>query len=142
MANHKKAFTLIEVMVAVMIISVVIMALIKMYGDNTHLFNSLKKTTKTNQYSSFFISSENYGFENKEVYLDDLLSDFDLEDELRRELKTKKVKIMFQEIKKIDTSEQEKEIDIESNSNMTVEIGKTIIQADDASSSLFRLRVK
>ncbi len=43
MHRARAAFTLVEVMVSVMIISVVIMALIEMHGNSTHLFTNIKK---------------------------------------------------------------------------------------------------
>lgn len=139
--HAKSAFTLIEVMVAVMIISVVIMALIEMYANNTHIFSLLKKETKTDQYSSFLISNDEYGFENNTLYLDDLLSDFELEHDLKRELKEIKVEVVYQELQRIDLSEQDED-DEAVVSTMVLEIGKSIVKTDDFSSSLFRLRVQ
>ncbi len=138
--HFRDAFTLIEVMVAVMIISVVIMTLIEMFANNTHIFMSLKKQTKTNQYSSFLVSNNNYGFEDKNIYLDDLLSDFNLEDDLRRELKDTKVKIIYQELQTIDTKDPDSEED--SNLSVVFEVGNSIIKGDELSSAMFRLRIQ
>jgi len=96
--HAKEAFTLIEVMVSVMIISVVIMALIEMFSNNTHLFSYIKKQTTITQYTSFFISNKEYGFQNKDVTLNDLLRDFNLDDTLRRELKNSKTKVLYQKL--------------------------------------------
>ena len=83
MKSYKRGFTLIEVMVAVMIISIVIMGLLQMYSNNTHIFSAIKKQIKTNQYVSFLVSSDDYGFENKDIYLYDLVKDFDFESDLK-----------------------------------------------------------
>lgn len=138
----KNAFTLIEVMVAVMIISVVIMALIQMYANNTHIFSSFKKQTKINQYSSVLISNDNYGFENKRIHLYDMVRDFDLEDDLRRELKELKVKVIYKELQTIDMSEQDSDEEIQTSSGLVLEIGKSTIQLEESSSSLIRFKIK
>ena len=145
MANktaHRDAFTLIEVMIAVMIISVVIMALLQMYANNTHIFSSMKQQTKINQYSSFLISNENYGFGDKNIYLHALVRDFDLEDDLRRELKEIKIKMLYKELKTIDISDQSNDEDIEASSGLVLEIGESTIQTDDGSTALLRFRIR
>ena len=145
MANktaHRNAFTLIEVMIAVMIISVVIMALLQMYANNTHIFSSMKQQTKINQYSSFLISNENYGFGDKNIYLHALVRDFDLEDDLRRELKEIKIKMLYKELKTIDISDQSNDEDIEASSGLVLEIGESTIQTDDGSTALLRFRIR
>jgi len=128
---QRDGFTLIEVMVSVMIISVVIMALIKMYANNTHIYTTLKLQTDTNQYSSFLISNDDYGFENKEVRLNDLLGEFDLNDDLRRKLKMIKVKLTYQELQQIE--------DDEDTSSVILTIGKTTIKTQNSSTSFLRL---
>jgi len=138
----KNAFTLIEVMVAVMIISVVILALIQMYANNTHLFSSMKKQTKTNQYSSLLISNDNYGYEDKNINLNDLVSDFDLENSLRRELKETKVKVIYTELETIDISEQDSDDENGVSPSLAFEIGKSILQTEDSSTALMRFRIR
>lgn len=136
MKNAKKAFTLIEVMVAVVIISVIIMALLQMYGNNIHIFSSLKKQTKMNEYTSFLIDHEIYGFENKEIDIYRLVDDFDLDTDLRKKLKNKNIKIIYRELEVRSLLEEEV------NSEMTFEIGKSIFQVNDMSSSLFRIKIQ
>lgn len=91
MAKQKNAFTLIEVLVSVVIISTVIMALLTMNGNTKHLFSSFKNQTDINQYGSFFISNETYGFEKDDgVTLDKLIDGFDIDRDLRQKLKKKR----------------------------------------------------
>lgn len=148
-----KAFTLIEVMVAVVIISVVIMALIKLFANNTHIFSSLNAKSKNTQYLSFLVSPSDYGFEDKEITLYDLVKEFDIESELKRDLKNIKVKLLYQEVDTIDTAEYDFEAESKpeseaiednkeerANSNMIFEIGKTVLKVED--SSLYMLRIK
>lgn len=139
MLRGKNAFTLIEVMVAVMIISVVIMALLEMQGNSAHIFSKLTSQIKISQYASLFISNPDYGFEKKSVDLDDLLNDFKLEDDLRRELKNIKVKVVYEELELLDMSESD---DDEVSSSLVLEIGKTILKVNDSSTALVRFRIQ
>lgn len=142
MLQARRAFTLIEVMVSVMIISVVIMALLQMNANNTHIFSATKKQLKTNQYISLLIGNKDYGFEDKSIYLDDLIRDFELEDDLRRELKSTNVAILYQELESIDLSDDKNNTQKSSNSGIVLEIGKSVLKAKDDSSSIMRLRIK
>ncbi len=130
--HAKDGFTLIEVMISVMIISLVVAALLKMYANNTHIFTMVKKQTDANQYASFLISNRDYGFENKKAHLNDLLGDFDLDYKLRRKLKSIKVTLVYDELHKIDDGEDE-------NANTILRIGKSTIKTKLSSVSLLRL---
>ena len=142
----KNAFTLIEVMIAVVIISVVIMALLEMFANNTHTFLSLKKQTNANQYSSLLIANKQYGFEDKDIHFDDLIADFRVDDDLRRELKEIKVNIIYQELELIKMNEQEAEQEegeeIQQMPTITFEVGKSVLKTKDSSVALYRLRVQ
>jgi len=136
--EYRAAFTLIEVMVAVMIISVVILALVRMYSNNTFLFSAYKKRSEAAQYSSFLIANTEYGYEDKNVNLYDLLSEFDMEDKLRRQLKKQKAKVIYQVVKNMDLGE-------ESNTSapqMSLEIGNSILRVHDTSAVLMRLQLR
>lgn len=136
--SFHSAFTLIEVMVAVMIISVVIMALIRMYSNNTFLFSSYREQSKANQYLSLLIGNKDYGFENQETYLYNLAQEFDLDDNLRRELKNIKVKVIYQELQTIDLSKDENS----TGTNIVLELGNSVLKVNDSSSHMLRLRVQ
>jgi len=154
----RNAFTLIEVMVSVVIISTVILALLTMGGNNTHLFSSFKEQSKINQYASFFISNPTYGLEDDSVVMDDLLSEFNVEDDLRRELKEIKVELLYKIVEQIDLSEyedsddeaQEGEYDEENsedeskdtNSTLIIEIGRTTLKLQDSSTALLRIQIQ
>ena len=151
MVKGRKAFTLIEVMVAVVIISTVIMALLTMSGNNTHMFSNFKSQIKINQYASFFISNDKYGLENEDVTLYKLVDEFDLETDLRRELKSIKVDVIYQVLDQIDMSEfddedqssddiREDEEDESVNSSLIIEIGKTVLKLQDSSVALTRIQ--
>jgi prepilin-type N-terminal cleavage/methylation domain-containing protein len=142
MKSYKRGFTLIEVMVAVMIISIVIMGLLQMYSNNTHIFSAIKKQIKTNQYVSFLVSSDDYGFENKDIYLYDLVKDFDFESDLKRELKAIKAKVIYEEIETIDLSEDSNESQNAGSSAVVLEIGRTVLQSDEFSTAFMRLKIR
>ncbi len=150
----RKAFTLIEVMVSVMIITVVVMALYAMNGNTSFIYEKSVHAMPVNQYLSFFTSHAQYGFESEEGTLENLLEGFDVEDELRRELKAQKVKILYSEVRRIDMSEfgaeemqealgeQEEPIQKEQGGNSSVfELGKTSLILEENSGYILRLRV-
>jgi len=135
----RKGFTLLEVMVAVLIISVVIMALLEMKGHSAHIFSSLAHKLEINQYLSFLTSNDDYGFEKDSITADKLLSDFDVERDLRQALKKVKVDLVYQELDSIDLSEQDDE---NLSSTIVFEIGKSVLKTDSSSVSLPRIRLQ
>jgi prepilin-type N-terminal cleavage/methylation domain-containing protein len=147
-----KGFTLIEVMVAVMIVSVVIAALLQMRGDTSHKFSKIKELIQTNQYSSFLLSQgDKYGFENSRINMNLLVEDFDLENDLRRKLKAMKIELKYEELESIDTSEYEESTSDEDinddeqqkdTTGIIFEIGKTKIISKNVDIQLIRVRIQ
>lgn len=154
--SKRKAFTLLEVMVAVVIISVVIAALLQMMGNSSHLFSKVKTDSDIGQYASFLIASKDYGFEDKRISLDKLTDSFDLDSPLRSKLKNQKAEIIYTELEAIDMSEfdADGEDDEQSNesadyeeekevsSGLIFEIGKSTLKFENSSTSLLRLRIQ
>lgn len=86
----KKAFSLVEVLIAVALLSVVIVALIKMGQNNLFLLEKFKTTNTSSGYNSLaFFGIDMNKTEDKNIYLDEVV-DFK-DDDLRRELKEIKV---------------------------------------------------
>jgi len=131
----KPAFTLMEVMVAVMIISVVIASILQMRGNSTLMYEKIDQTAKMNQYLSFFIANPDYGFERKSTNMKNLCDEFALDSELRREFSSIKLNIEYKKLDILDTSE------FDESSELVLETGQSIIQTKDASASLIRLRI-
>ena len=135
-------------MVAVMIVSVVIAALLQMQGNTTHKFFGIKEMMKTNQYNSFLLShSDKYGFEESRMDMYRLVDDFDLESDLRRKLKAIKVELDYEELATIDTSDyqdsdENEDSELVGSSGIIFEIGKTILITDKFTSSLIRIRIQ
>ena len=145
-STYHNAFTLIEVMVAVMIVSVVIAALLQMRGDTSNKLFQLKKMVNTNQYNSFLLSnSENYAFEDSKIDMLRLVDEFDLESDLRRKLKAIKTEILYEELEVIDTNElkeSEKAQETTASSGIIFEIGRTTLKTKDFSGALIRVRLQ
>ena len=151
----RRAFTLIEVMVAVMIISVVIAALIQMSGNSSYTFSKIKTDSKIGQYASFLINSKKYGFKDNTISLDKLTNEFRVDSDLRKRLTSQKAKIIYTKLESIDMSKfdaEESELDDlgdgsgdqqqQVNSSIVFEIGKTTLQMNNISTSLLRLRLQ
>lgn len=132
---NKNAFTLIEVMIAVMIVSVVISALITVESNNSHLFMKLQNDEQSKKYLTLILHSD-YGLKNKHISLDRTIDRFDVDDDLRRKLRNISVKIKYQKIKTIDLSEKDKNA---SASGQNLQIGKTIVEFPDATYSYMRV---
>lgn len=149
MHKVKSGFTLIEVMVAIMIISVVVMAMIEMHANNTHLFSVFQEKSKVMQYASFVVANNKIGLENKKTTLYDFVDEFELEDDLRRKLKKVEVNVLYQELETIDLSsfddapkEDDTQKDEGAASNLVFYVGKTILQFPNSSLALMRLSVQ
>lgn len=134
-----------EVMVAVVIVSVVIAALLQMQGNtNNKLFN-IKEMMKTNQYNSFLLSlSDKYGFESSKMDMKRLVDEFALESDLRRRLKGMKLELDYEELTTIDTSELDASSDLNetSNTSLIFEIGKTTLKTKDFTTQVIRVKIQ
>ncbi|SFV54022.1 hypothetical protein MNB_SM-7-1001 [hydrothermal vent metagenome] len=136
--NKRGGFTLIEVMVAVMIISVVVIALLKLQSDNTTSFLHLQKMQKNLQYISL-LQGTDYGVVNDSLTLDRTVVRFDLDDDLRQELKKIKAKILYQRLDKIDTKEFDDLFEEKEQTPLVIEIGRTVLKLPDGSASTLRI---
>jgi len=156
MPKQSHGFTLIEVLVSVMIISVVIGALIQLFATNTHTFSSVhQKILHTNK-TTLLLGNSIYGLENKKIDLAELVKDFNLDNDLRRLLKKEKVEILYTEITSVDFDDAAESIaDAEAASGEngnealiedagaatnTMEIGRTTLKIGDQTSSFLRVK--
>lgn len=156
MPKHSGGFTLIEVLVAVMIIAVVIGALIQLFATNSHTFSSVhQKILHTNK-TTLLLGNEIYGNEDKKTDLAELVKDFNIDDDLRRLLKKEKVQIIYTEVTSIDfddaaesLSEAEAAADNGSDDTLiteaaeatnALEIGRTTLKIGEQSSSFLRVK--
>lgn len=143
--HKRRAFTLVEVMVAVVIVSVVIAALLQMQGNTNHKLFNIKEMMKTNQYNSFLLSlSDKYGFESSKMDMKRLVDEFALESDLRRRLKGMKLELDYEELTTIDTSELDASSDLNetSNTSLIFEIGKTTLKTKDFTTQVIRVKIQ
>lgn len=131
----RRAFTLIEVMIAVMIVSVVIAAILQMRGNTSFMYEKIDQNAKINHYLSFFISNKDYGFEKKSTTMKNLCDEFEIDSELRRELSSVKLNIKYKKLDILDTSKYDE------NSQLVIETGNSILNTGDSSATLIRLRI-
>jgi len=124
---YRKAFTLMEVMVAVMIVSLVVGALFKLRGDTSHLFMKLQQEQKQSSLSSLLLWNRDYGLENSKTNLYTLVEDFFLDDDLRRELKNLPISIQFHRIKRVEIN------------GFNLEIGQSTLKTKNFEVSLQRV---
>jgi len=117
----RKAFTLLEVMISVVIISVVILALYEIRGNSNLIFFKIDNSSKVSQYLSLLIDQENYGFERKTTSIKNLTTEFD---------------IKYIELESIDMK------DYDEGSEMIFEIGTTNIKINDNSASFLRIKLQ
>jgi prepilin-type N-terminal cleavage/methylation domain-containing protein len=127
-ASLKDGFTLIEVMISVLIISLVIMAIFTMKSNNTFLVQRSQTQKSIQGYQTLLLSNTENGFTKENISLDKLIEKFHVTDDLRRELKSQKVSLFYDNLTAIDTNET------------FFELGKTTLKNAITSSSLIRLR--
>ena len=144
--SRRAAFTLIEMMIAVMIISVVVAALLELQTNNTKIFERMTKKEHLQHYTSLLLGSK-YGFEKESLTLDRLIERFDVDDDLRRELKKIKLKIGYDTLETIDLSQMGDEVldeqmqEGDSASSMSLEVGRSVLRFEGESVSIMRVRL-
>lgn len=123
---RRGGFTLVEVMVSVMIVSVVIASIYTLRGDvGTKLFE-LDKLMQKSSYATFVIGEAN----NSKLF-----DDFKLEDNLRQKLKAQQFKVSYEKTSIIDTSKYD------ANASLVLEIGTTTLQSLHGTNHLLRVQI-
>jgi len=157
MPKSTNAFTLIEVLVSVMIISVVIGALLELFSTNSHSFASVQKKILQTHKTSLLLGNPVYGYEKKSVDLAELLKDFNLDNDLRRKLKREKASIIYTEVTRVDFGDAAESIaEIKKDENInneaveketgaatnSLEVGRTTFKLGGESSSFLRVKIQ
>lgn len=138
MRSKRAAFTLVEVMVSVMIISIVIMALLEMHGNSTNLFRNIKERLHISFFPSLFIANSEYGYENKTVFVDGLVKEFPIDDNIHRELKDKKIDIVYKQLSSVESPAMEENATL----NRVFYTGKTTLKLENSSVSFLRITTR
>ena len=143
-------FTLIEVMVAVMIISVVIASLLQLFSTNTHLLGGIGERAGTAMRSTLLLGIGDHGFEQSTQPLDTLVESFKIDDDLRRRLKGMQLELDYSETMRFGADRvqpvneaAEKEENADARANVPVfEIGMTSSKIDEQQTSFVRIRLQ
>ena len=98
----------------------------------------MQNDVKAQQYITLIMHSD-YGLQNKHFSLDKTLARFDIDDDLRRRLKSIDVRVRYKKIQIIDLAEEE---DNASATGQNLEIGKTVVTFPDGSYSYLRVSVQ
>lgn len=103
----KKSFSLIEVIIAIALLSVVIVTMFKIKENNLFFLDKFKQTSKYNEFISIAtITNKNLNsLRNTHIYLDKVV-DFD-DDDIRKELKNIKVYIKDKELLSINLNDDD-----------------------------------
>ena len=156
MPKTSRGFTLLEVLVAVMIIAVVIGSLIQLFASNASTFASVRQKILHTNTTSVLLGNAVYGYEKTKTDLAELVKDFNIDNDLRRQLKNVKVEIVYNEVTSIDFAEAAEGVaELESGENgeenlvqeasdavTALEIGRTTMKINDQSSSFLRVKLQ
>lgn len=148
---NKEGFTLIEIMVSVLIISTVVMAMLQLFSNNTHFFQHMDGKSSLTLESTLLIGAKDFGFEKKETTLYDLIDGFEVDNEVRKALKEKKVSLNYVEVTRLDgddleanaeaLAEDDENVD-GASSGTSLEIGKSIISTGKQKSAFLRIKLQ
>lgn len=157
MPKQSAGFTLIEVLVSVMIISVVITSLLQLFSTNAHSFTSVQEKIAQTDKTSLLLGSKVYGYEKKKIDLAELVKDFNIDDDLRRKLKKEKVEIIYTEVLSVDfdaaaaslgeagkddNPDNEAVVSETSAATNALEVGRTTMKIGQQSSSFLRVKLQ
>ncbi len=108
---NKQAISLVEVLVAVMLISVVIVSILQIKENNLYFLEKSKESTKYNAYISMIaLDNDKTKLNNDNIYLSDKINFKD--DEIRKVLKEIKIKRKEKELKPIEFNSEEYNLQI------------------------------
>lgn len=130
----RKAFTLVEVLIAAVLVSVVVVGLFQSSQNNLLLIDFAKKKEATNEIFSLILLNENEEWNRSEKDLYEFIKDkFDIKnDDLKTYLKNQKVLYSQEEANLIDLSEAyaEKLLDIKDENLQNIQELLPKIQVD------------
>ena len=99
----KKAFTLIEVLISISLLSIVIVTVLHVKQNNLFYIEKFKNSAKNNIYIALASAKKfKNSIKDEKIYLDEIVRFKD--DDIRKELKDIKVYLKEEKLKKIDLS--------------------------------------
>jgi len=121
----RKALSLVEVLIAIILITIVIGTMLEIKSNNIFFLEKFKNTSLYNSYISLAIQEDNK--EDKNIYLDEVASFND--DEIRKKLKQIKIEIKL---------EDDEEMNLPDNDYVkTAKIIKTTYTVENQASKVF-----
>lgn len=135
----RKGFSLVEVIIATVIIAIVGISLLEMGTKNQKIDLYIDKKSSLSQYSSIISFHHKPDFNNLDKTLFDFIEkDYDIDhDEVKKFLKSEKISYKEQEILTLDFGESNESE--ESKENMRLEIKKAIIFKDKIAADVYFL---
>jgi prepilin-type N-terminal cleavage/methylation domain-containing protein len=129
----KKAFSLMEVIIAVMILSVVMVTLLQVKSDNIFILSKSGEKSELRDYLALSANLNSSSNRNENLFLSRIYSFSN--DELRRELKDVKIKIKDEEVNR-----KAYETDVANIEIITYETSYSI--KDDIKKSIYTFKIR
>ncbi len=123
----KKALSLVEVLIAIVLLTVIISVILQIQQNNIFFLEKFKNNSLYNSYISLIVTSNENKLRNENIYLSDKVNLND--DDIRKEFK--EIKINIKDI-------EDKDIDLPKNDYIkTAKIIKSIYTIEDKSAKTF-----
>lgn len=142
---HKNAFTLIEVMVAAILISVVGLSLLQMHQNSAEMSYKMQKKFKHSDWTLMAVFESELAKVTKNTHFDTMIKPFNIDKRSIREGLKHKVKISTDLVERIGSSDISKDIE-EQYSEMvplfegfSLEVYRQNIQMEHETYSVFRV---
>lgn len=150
----RKAFTLVEVLIAVVIISIVIAAQLQLFSNNGKLFERMRTKIDNALLLTLILGDDTVGFEDSKLFLDELVKPFNVDDALRQRLKAQNSELFYQEVKRIEagdvaeqgddtvSDEEAAQNEEKGQNSAALVIGKSILRSEGGSSAVLRIELQ
>lgn len=150
----RKAFTLVEVLIAVVIISIVIAAQLQLFSNNGKLFERMRTKIDNALLLTLILGDDTVGFEDSKLFLDELVKPFNVDNALRQRLKAQNSELFYQEVKRIEagnvaeqgddtvSDEEAAQNEEKGQNSAALVIGKSILRSEGGSSAVLRIELQ
>jgi len=128
----KKSFSLMEVIIAIVMLSVVMITLLQVKSDNIFLVNKSNEKTKLSDYIRLSINMNNENKKSENIFLDDIYHFKN--DDIRKELKSIKIKVKNSQI---DSKDYNNEL-----VNFKIITNSTLYSIDDIKKYIYTFKIE
>lgn len=108
----KNAFSLVETLVATLIASLVVFALLQASSNNSKIINYADKSKNQKEIFSLVLLNAHENFHNAQKSIYEFVKDFNLTDEIKTKLKNEKISYLHEKVATLDIKPSEKELEI------------------------------